>query len=334
VDKISFPYRSSSHLELLHVIAQSGAWEKQGLEVEYDKKIGSGRAHEAIMSGDVQFVSGNHVSPYGHRARGDKWVYLAQTVNRCAGRKLVVHADSNIHSIADLREKKVGSRGSHPQLNDWLQLKQNGLDVDRDEVEIVGQYGGRSKDKMEVTSYKLDEEPQPLWELVSEKKVDAAFMQGPRALFAADDPTLRVIDLPDFPMIYFCTISTNSSFLEKHPDIVDRFLRGMIEGIHFYKTQPEKTIAILKGQFTKSGQLDLAKAQASQRILADVLEPKMYPSLAAIENVYTEGVRFDEDAKRVSPMALWDLHAIRKIDDSGFIDDLYAKDGKVAEPVG
>jgi ABC-type nitrate/sulfonate/bicarbonate transport system substrate-binding protein len=330
VDKISFPYRSSSHLELLHVIAQSGAWERQGLEVEYDKKISSGRAHEAVMSGDVQFVSGNHVSPYGHRARGDRWVYLGQTVNRCAGRKLVVRNDSGIETIADLREKRVGSRGTHPQLNDWLQLRQNGLDVDRDEVEIVGQYGGRTKEHMDVTTFRPDEEPAPLWQLVREKKVDAAFMQGPRALFAADDPLLKVIDLPDFPMIYFCTISTSSRFLEKYPDLVDRFLRGIIEGVHFYKTETEKTIAILKGQFTKSGQLDEGKARASHAILADVLEPKLYPSLAAIENVYAEGVRFDEDAKRVSPMALWDLHAIRRIDDSGFVDDLYAMEPKLA----
>jgi hypothetical protein len=31
MDKIAFPYRSSSHLVLLHVVAESGAWEKHGL---------------------------------------------------------------------------------------------------------------------------------------------------------------------------------------------------------------------------------------------------------------------------------------------------------------
>src|SRR6478672_1435818 len=36
MDKIAFPYRSSSHLVLLHVVAESGAWEKHGLSVDYD----------------------------------------------------------------------------------------------------------------------------------------------------------------------------------------------------------------------------------------------------------------------------------------------------------
>ena len=29
------------------------------------------------------------------------------------------------------------------------------------------------------------------------------------------------------------------------------------------------------------------------------------------------------DAAKVNPMELWDLHALRRIDDSGFIDRLY-----------
>jgi hypothetical protein len=45
MDKIAFPYRSASHLVLLHVIAESGAWEKQGLEVDYDQHISSTEAH-------------------------------------------------------------------------------------------------------------------------------------------------------------------------------------------------------------------------------------------------------------------------------------------------
>ena len=124
MDKIAFPYRSSTHLPFLHVVAESGAWEKYGLDVEYDKRISSRDAHEGVMSGDVEFVGGNHISPYGHRARGDKWVFIGQTVNYMPGRKLVARADSGIERIEDQREKTVGSRGVHPTYNDWLQLKQ------------------------------------------------------------------------------------------------------------------------------------------------------------------------------------------------------------------
>ena len=45
--------------------------------------------------------------------------------------------------------------------------------------------------------------------------------------------------------------------------------------------------------------------------------------MAAIANVYEEAKRQDKDAEKINPLELWDLHAIRRIDDSGFIDQLY-----------
>jgi len=322
VDKVAFPYRSSTHLPLLHVIAESGSWERFGLEVEYNKRITSSRAHDAVLSGDVEFVGGNHVSPYGHRARGDRWVYLGQTVNIVPGRKLVVRADSGIERIADLREKVVGGRGNHPMLNDWLQLKQNGLDADRDEVAVVSQFGATDRKILDQTKPNVEDETEPLWEWVRDRKVDAAFLQVPQHLFAAQ-AGLKVIDIEPLPMIYFTTISTSLTFVQRHPDIVDRFLRGIIAGIHYFKTQPEKVTAILRDRYLNDGQMDDAMARLTYEQLAAALEPKLFPTPAAIANVYEEGVHEDKDALRVNPMELWDLHYIRAIADSGFVDELY-----------
>lgn len=319
MDKIKFPYRSSSHLPMLHVIAEAGSWEKYGLEVEYDKRISSRDAHERVMSGDVEFVGGNHVSPYGHRARGDSWVYLAQTVNVVPGRVLAVRSDSGITGIAGLRGKKVGTRGSHPGLNDWLELKQHGLDVDRDEIELVSQLEG----SIDPVNPNAEDEDDPLWYWLRDRHVDAIFLDSAERFVAEKEAIVKTIELRPFPMIYFTTVSSSLRFVEKHPDLVDRFLKGMIEGIHFFKTQPERTAQIIKDRYDKLGPLDDDIVRATQSCLAKALEPKLLPDVAAIENVYEEGVRQDSDAKRVNPMALWDTHFIRRIDDSGFIDELY-----------
>lgn len=320
MDKIQFPYRHHSHLMLLRVVAESGSWEKYGLNVDYEQPISSRAAHEAVTNGSIEFVGGNHISTYGHRARGDNWVYLGQTLNSLPGRKLVVRADSGINSIADLREKTVGNRGSHPTLNDWLQLKQHGLDTDRDEVAIVGQVpmadGGKSIDP-ENPHAKVDS----LWEWVRDKKVDAAFLVPPMTLLA-ERAGLKLIDVDPLPMIQYTTISTGARFADAHPDIVERFLKGMIEGIHFFKTQPEKAMRILQ-RYTGEGIMDDTVARTTYTTMAEAFEPNLYPTTAAITNVYQEAVRQDADAKRVNPMALWDLHVIRHLDDTGFVRDLY-----------
>lgn len=322
--KIQFPYRSNHHLMLLHVIAESGSWEKHGLDVDYDRPISAHAAEEAVTSGSVEFVGGNHISTYGRRARGDNWVYLGQTVNAVPGRKLVVRADSAINSIADLRFKKIGTRGAHPKLNDWLQLKQHGLDVDRDEVEIVDQMplAGDGK-SIDFVNPNAEQEADPLWEWIRDGKVDAAFLGTPTSLFA-ERAGLKLIDVAAFPMIYCTTISTSSKFANQHPDIVDSFLKGIIEGIHFFKTQPEKAIKIMH-RYTGDGEMDDAIALGSHASLAQVLEPNLYPSIDAIANVYQEGIRQDADANRINPMSLWDLHFIRGLDDIGFTSGLYKK---------
>ena len=325
MDKINFPYRSGSHLSLLHVISESGSWEKYGLDVHYNQKINSGAAHEGVLKGDVEFVGGNHVSPYGKRARGDRWVYLGQTVNICAGRALCVRTDSGITGLSGLREKMVGTRGAHPHLNDWLQLKQHGLDVDRDEVQLVSQIPGVTEKNMDAADPNAEENAAPLWQLVRDRKIDAAFVDGAARFIAEREPSLNVIPLPDFPMILFTTVSTSLSFTEKHPDIVDRFLKGMLEGIHFFKTQPEKAAKIISSRNARGGPIPEDIAPLVQATLARALEPKLFPSPAAIANVYEEGKRADPDAAKVNPMELWDLHYIRQIADSGFVDELYKR---------
>ena len=327
LEKISFPYRATTHLALLHVVGQSGAWEKHGLEVDYDWQISKTDAHAAVSSGEVEFVGGNHISTYGKRARGDQWVYIGQTQNtvQC---KLVVRPDSEINSVADLRGKRVGTRGSHPGLNDWLFLKQRGLDVDRDDFEFVRDYNGQgvAEDVEHLEGAEAEaakgEEQYPLWTWVRNRHVDAAIVMSPGHYFAAD-AGMKIIDIDPLPMIWYTTVSSSLPFVEKHPDLAERFLKGLIEGTHYLKTHPEESIKIIEKYHTREGKLNRAQATFLYNEIAPAISPKLYPSMAAIANVYEASKRFDKDAEKVNPMELWDMHHIRRIDDMGFIKQLY-----------
>lgn len=308
LDKIAFPYRSPTHLSLLHVIAESGAWEKYGLDVEYDRHISSGDSHDAVAAGDVEFVGGNHVSTYGRRARGDKWVYLGQTLNSIPYRSLCVRPDSGITGIADLRHKTVGTSGNHPSHNDWLTLKQHGLDGDRDDLRLY---------KPPKT-----DETFALWKEVQAGTVDACFVAPPRSIDAAR-AGMKLIDVPALPMIWFTTISSGLPFVQRHPKLVEAFLKGLMEGIHFFKTQPARAKRTIQEHYTVEGRLDDEKTELLYRSIAEVLEPKLYPTPHAIANVYEEGLRQDKDAAKVNPMELWDLQFLRELDDAGFVAQLW-----------
>ncbi len=301
MDKIQFPYRSESHLPFLHVVGQSGSWEKHGLQVDYNKYISSEDAHANVANGSVEFVGGNHLSPYSRRPKGDRWVYLGQSVS-LLNHRMVVRSDSGISRVSDLRGKKIASKGQHPGLNTWLFIKQNGLLGDC----TIERSRGET----------------PQWEIVRDGKADAAFVTPPADLFARR-AGMKVIDVGFLPMVWFTTVSTCLAFIEKHPDIADKFLKGICEGIAYFKTHRAESIKIIKNSYKDEGDLDDEAATHLYDELKMILQAKPYATIPAISNVYEISKEQDKAAEQTDPMALWDFHFLRRIDDSGFIDNLY-----------
>ncbi len=329
MDHVNFPYRSTSHLALMHVINETGAWERNDLKVDFDKIISRGDAHDLVPTAEVEFVSGNHVSTYAARAKGDTWQYLGQTVSK-NNLFLITKPDSGITKLEDVRHKKFGNRGRHPGLNTWLYLKQAGLNPDTDQVELITEV----RDESETGEKKV--KGKSLINMVKDGDVDAAFVNQPRTE-QARRLGLKVIDIPTQDMIFFMTISSSAKMVKERPDVVKRVLKSVLEGIAFFKQNRDETIKILQAKHKKEGDLDLAMATVCYDDLAPRLEPRLYPSLAAVYNVYQEALKQDEkngDAAKVHPMALWNVNFVREIDDSGFITNLYKKNPQLLNGYG
>lgn len=317
MDRISFPYRAHSHLVLMHVINECGAWARQDLEVDYQRVISREDAHEMVPSAEVEFVSGNHVSTYAAHGRGEPWAYVGQTMsnNNIA---LVTREDTGIEKLADLRERKVGARGNHPYLNAWLYLKQHGLDADKDEVELI------RRAQQDVTEPGKPNR-KSLADMVLDKDVDACFLSQPNADLARRRG-LRVINLDPQHMIFYMTMSTSKKLVDERPDIVERVLKGTIDGVSFFKQNKEETVKIIMEKYDNDGVLDREITEKLYDDLAPKLEPRLFPSMRSISNVYQEALKQDEkngDAANVHPLELWDFHFLRRINDSGFVADLY-----------
>ena len=56
---------------------------------------------------------------------------------------------------------------------------------------------------------------------------------------------------------------------------------------------------------------------------AEIYQKKPYPTPEAVKNVFALGVKENPAVKDFNPMVMWDLHHLRLIDDSGYIDKLY-----------
>ena len=298
MEKIKFPYRSARHLALLHIVNESGGWKKQGLTVEYDFYVDPEEAHKLLKSGKVQFIGGNHITPYIKRATGDDWIYVGQSANYI-GQAIVVKKESKIQRLEDLRGKTLGAKGTggpHTWLNAWLTLQKNGLE-NAVKIERVFKKGR-------------------VWKGVQAGEYEAAIVGRPDDLVARRDG-MRTIPLPLLPMIVFTTVSTTGRFVRENGQLIKRFLKGLGSGIRFFKANKKKSMEILSSTLPKErGGGDKEMIEYYYRDLTETLTETLYPTMDAIYNVYAEACRYNSAAKKVNPLELWDLHFLRQLRDA------------------
>lgn len=307
--KLKIIYRSSSHAPFWVVAEKSGLWEKNGLEVDTSPQPMREKAVNALKSGHVDLISGNHHNLYVRKAKnGEDFVHLAQVANNWTENRLVV--SDGINGIRDLKGKRVAldKPTSHAGLNIWLFLLQEGLDADRGDVMLVPCPGS----------------PEDRWKKVLQGEFDATFVGVPHDTRAAKAGA-RVLPVRPMPMIRGVTLTTTMSFVRSHEQEIRRLIRGLVDTIHFFLTQEEATLRIMRQHLPSLLHLESDReAEALYREWKPSLERKPYPSLEAIANVFRLATRRDPDIADFNPLALWNLHYVRELDDRGYIDRLYS----------
>ena len=300
-------YRSNSHAPLWVVAEKSGVWEKNSLVVNASPQLVREKAVEALRNGHVDLISGNHHNLYVRNAKGEDFVHLAQAGNNWTENRLVVA--HGIRSVMDLTGKKVAvdKLTSHAGLNVWLFLRQEGLDADRGDVDLV-ELRGPAEER---------------WKRVLSGEFAGTFVTLPHDT-RAEKAGAHVIRVRAMPMIRGVTLTTTMSFVKNHEAKVRLLIRGFVDAIHFFITRKQETLEILKEH--ASPILHLQSDEEVETLYeewAHSLERKPYPAIEAIANVFQLAVRRNPEIASFNPLALWNSHYVRELDDSGYIDQLY-----------
>jgi len=300
-------YRSHSHLPIWEVMDKAGIWERVGLEVTFEFCDSSSAAEKALFDGSVDFVSGNHISPYLLVRKGKPIVSLTSPSNS-VNDKLV--ARFPIKQVSELRGKRIGdttlvdSIGGyhHPRGNHMLYVMRAGLKLN--EVEWVE----LSESNNEFKAMQMD--------VLKNGKVDAIFVTGNTEKF--EQAGLHALALDRLPMINGPTLTSTLTTLQSKEGLAERLVKAQVMGIHFARARRGETENILEGLRQRVPE---AK-NVSYRSVAKLL-PKPYPDHEGVANAYKLCCLKSPETEEMSPMALWDLHYLRELDNSGFIDALY-----------
>jgi ABC-type nitrate/sulfonate/bicarbonate transport system substrate-binding protein len=310
-------------MPLHFVFRDSGVAEKHGFELVVDitkvpqlgKTTRTIRERAALLlAGEYQFLSGLHHEPYLYRARGDKrLVFLAQTQDDWDDR-LIVRPD--IREPKQLEGKRILT-GPAPCVYGNLRhaLERGGADASKIEFVFSSREGEGEDSRLAVGHAGI--------ERVRRGEVDAANVDIPFDL-QAKNRGLGALNLPSLPVIHNTTVCANTDFIYENEETVLAYLKALIEAIHFFKTEKQKTCAILAREYAPLIGLEAEdEIEYLHEQWSLLLSAKPYPLPAAISNLYDLDVAHDPRANEVGPLEVWDTHYVREIGDSGFIDALY-----------
>jgi ABC-type nitrate/sulfonate/bicarbonate transport system substrate-binding protein len=306
-------------IPLLSVMEGAGIWKQHAIDVrDYRFSNDPLDAEEQLLDGGIDFIFGNHVSPYMRLAHGEPMVCMAQTENWL---HLWVATNPNIPELRMLQGKRVvgkplflenGKFCGHGDGNRIILLELQGVDTKR--VEFI-----------------LPEKVGNAVEAVRDGKADACFVDPERAQRAVD-AGLKVHRLPPMPMVH--SITYTSTLPRVHQDdLADRMMKVLVDATHFFKTRKEESIEILKNPVgtPRPGQIENVVAHYEET--ASEYETKPYPRAEAILNVHKLACMVYPEAKTVNPLELWDTYTLRRMHQTGYVDNLYGGKERVVADV-
>lgn len=309
---VRFRFRSSSMIALLSIMNGAGLWEREGIDVRdfsfTDDPLG---AEELLVGGEIDFIFGNHVSPYMRLGQGYPLVCLAQSEN---WEHIWIATAPDITALPMLQGKRVVSPPLIIEDNEFAGHAYGSR-------LLILELQGIETSKLQYVRPETVDSP---IEAVRQGKADF-FAIDPERAEHAEEAGLRIHKLPTMGMVHSITFTTTMPRILKQPELAERVIRALGSAIHFFKTRREETLELLKNPVMPFalGRLDRLAEEYDEQ--AEGYEASLYPRAEAILNVHRLSSMVYEESRRVNPMELWNTQPLRQVHLSGFFAKLYGE---------
>jgi NitT/TauT family transport system substrate-binding protein len=279
-----------------------GLFQTQGLDVELVFFDSGTESMQALVSGRLPLLAVGASAVVNASLGGADVVLIASFVNALTYTLVVV---PEIGAPADLKGKALGVNrfGSSNDFATRLLLTRLGLRPDRD-----------------VTLLQLGPSTARLAAMQA-RGIHGALLEPGALLASRRLGFTELADLSRLGVRYpLEAIAVTRAFARDHPETVRRFLRGLLLGIHAFRTRPEEAQRAVRTYLKVQDPEILATVYA---YYARLVEPKPFVPLEGIRTILDEVAARNPQARAAQPEAFVDVRLLKEIDDSGFIDRLY-----------
>lgn len=286
------------------VAREAGLYRKYGVDVDVVFLRGSTTAINAMVAREAQFGAlGASSSALAHLGGADT-VLIATAA---PGLAFYLVANDKIKKPADLKGKKIGiSRpGTDSDLAARVAVQKSGLN--EKDVQFLNTGGTMER----VTGLK-------------QGVIDATVLSPGPYVAARKLGFHALFDLSkmNFPYEQAALITTRT-LIRENPDLVSRFTKGFVAGIHYSRTHRDFTIKVLK-KYMRTNDPDVLAA--SYDYYVEGVIPKVpYVSKQGLQAVLDFIAHQKPEAKTAKVDEFMDNQFIKQLDESGFIKALYER---------
>ena len=292
---------------ILWIAQGQGLFAKNGLEVETIYLRSSNLQMAAMATGDVQFASSGGAPVLSAVSGGQDLKIVASPSNRLAY-DVVVRPE--IREARDLRGKRFGvtNIGGTTWMAAILALEHLGLDYQRDQIRINA-LGNQTILAQAVEAGNIDA---TLLDPFLSRRLKQKGLSVLIELYRAKIPFINT------------SLIVNGTYLKENPEIVESVLKSILEAQAFVAAAANK-YSVLQ---TMARQMKITDPTILEEGYQEILvgfEKKPYPSIDGLRNIQRMMNSLNPKVTRLKAEDIIESRFVRKLDESGYIDNLFAK---------
>jgi len=297
---------SSSALSLW-VAQEQGIFAKHGVAAQLILIRGGSTLVASLLTGEIQAAFTSGVSVLGAAAQGVDMKMLTSISSRVSW-KLI--ASPQIKRAEELRGKRFGVQSvvGSTWMYAMLALEQLGLEPKRDNI-----------------SFLPIGDPVTIGHALEAGRIDAAVLDPTLSQRLMNKGFTQLVDLAKTSAIFpGLGVGVTRAYLEQHANGLEKLVAALTEGLVFVHRPANKSM-VLKILMKHLRINDPSVAESGYQDHLLTLNRKPYPSLDGLRNAQRLMAQQNPKVAALKVEDLVDARFVRKLDESGFIDRLYAQ---------
>jgi ABC-type nitrate/sulfonate/bicarbonate transport system substrate-binding protein len=303
-DRLRIAYSSISGAYVgIWMAHDAGLFAKEGLEDQIIFIPSATQLAQVTVAGDVDIASLGGGPMIAAVLSGADLKIIGNNVNKMI---FSIHTKPEVKSVEELRGKRIGVTrfGSSSDVSARYALRKFNLDPNKDVILL--QLGQMSS----------------IFGALKAGAIECGLVSPPTQFLSEKIGFKELVSITDMDFAYpNPAMAVPGDLIRKKPDLIDRFMRAYVRGMHRARNDRDFTIKTLAKYTTVPDPALLSRTY--DFYVGKVVERAPYVNMQGIQNAIDDLARTLPAAKNAKPEQFVDLRFLEKIEKSGLLKELY-----------